>query len=90
MLKITFILALLLTFVCADVADYTKSAKRTFNVLEGKVPVITVEIDPKDLEQLREIAQINQEQDIIFGCGGDASCLEGFETKVNMTFELDG
>jgi len=90
MLKITFVLALLIAFVYADVADYTKSAKRTFNVLEGKVPVVSVEMDPKDLEQLRKIAQVDQEHDIMIDCNFDASCLKDFETKVTMTVELDG
>ena len=90
MLKITLLIALLISFVFANVADFTKSAKRTFNVLEGKVPKVSVEIDPKDLEKLKEIAQIDQENDIVVSCNLDASCLEDFETEVKMTFEVDG
>jgi len=90
MLKITLLIALLISFVFANVADFTKSAKRTFNVLEGKVPKVSVEIDPNDLEKLKEIAQIDQENDIVVSCNLDASCLEDFETEVKMTFEVDG
>jgi len=90
MLKITLLFALFITFVFADVADYLKSADRSFNPLEGKVPKMYIDIDAEDLEKLKKIAQIDQENDIIIGCNLDASCLEDFETKVTMTFEVDG
>ncbi|OUM62484.1 hypothetical protein PIROE2DRAFT_11239 [Piromyces sp. E2] len=76
MLKITILFALLISFVFADVADYTKSAKRSFNEIEGKVPVISIEMNPTDYEKLVEIAQIDTENDIYVKC--------------SMTFEVDG
>ncbi|OUM68292.1 hypothetical protein PIROE2DRAFT_4038 [Piromyces sp. E2] len=90
MLKISFLITLLISFVFADVADYLKSAKRTFNEIEGKVPKISVEMDPQEYNRLVEMAQINQEEDIIIGCMGDASKLPDFETKVTLTYELEG
>ncbi|ORX82693.1 hypothetical protein BCR32DRAFT_267478 [Anaeromyces robustus] len=90
MLKITLLFALFISFVFADVADYVKSADRSFNPLEGKVPKMYIDMEPEELEKLKKIAQIDQENDIIIGCNLDASCLEDFETKVTMTFEVDG
>jgi len=90
MLKFTFLFALLISLVFADVTDYLKSTKRSFNEIEGKVPKITIDIDEKDYEKLVKIAQIDQENDIVVGCNLDASCLEDFETKVTLTYELDG
>jgi len=90
MLKFTFLFALLVTFAFANVADFTKSAKRTFNAIEGKVPKISIEMDPKEYERLVKIAQIDQENDIVIGCNLDASCLESFETKITLTYELEG
>jgi len=90
MLKFTFLFALLISLVFADVTDYLKSTKRSFNEIEGKVPKITIDIDEKDYEKLVKIGQIDQENDIVVGCNLDASCLEDFETKVTLTYELDG
>jgi len=90
MLKFTFLFALLVAFVYANIADFTKSAKRTFNAIEGKVPKISIEMDPKEYERLVKIAQIDQENDIVIGCNLDASCLESFETKITLTYELEG
>jgi len=90
MLKFTFLFALLITFVFADIADFTKSAKRSFNEIEGKVPKISIEMKPEDYEKLVEIVQIDNEHDIYDRCNFDASCLEDYETNVTMTFEVDG
>jgi len=90
MLKFTFLFSLLITFVFADIADFTKSAKRSFNEIEGKVPKISIEMDPADYEKLVKIVQIDTENDIYVKCNFDASCLEDYETKVTMTYEVDG
>eukprot|EP00833_Pecoramyces_ruminatium_P008542 jgi/Orpsp1_1/1182574/evm.model.c7180000081862.1 len=90
MLKFSFLFALLITFAFANLVDYTKSAKRTFNEIEGRVPKISAEIDPEEYERFKRIAQIDQENDIVVGCNLDASCLEQFETKATLTYELDG
>jgi len=90
MLKFSFLFALLITFAFANLVDYTKSAKRTFNEIEGRVPKLSVEMDPADYKKLVKVAQIDQQNDIVIGCNLDASCLEGFETKVTLTYELDG
>jgi len=89
MLNFSFLFALLISCAFANVADYIKSANRTFNVIEGKVPKISVDMDPKEYERLVKIAQIDQQNDIIIGCNLDADCLEDFETKVTLTFEVD-
>jgi len=89
MLKITFLFALLISVVFADIKDYTKSANRTFNEIEGKVPKVYVEMDPQEYVKLVNMTQIEQYRDIINGCNGDAGCLEDFETKVTLTFEVD-
>jgi len=90
MFKVLILFALFITFVFADIADYTKSADRTFNEIEGKVPKISIEMESSEYERLVKIAQIDQENDIVVGCNLDASCLEDFETKVTLTYELDG
>ncbi|ORX55515.1 hypothetical protein BCR36DRAFT_403078 [Piromyces finnis] len=90
MIKITILFTLFISIVFADLTDYLKSTKRTFNEIEGKVPRITVELSPLEYESLVNITQIEQVKDIIIGCNGDASCLEDFETKVKLTYELNG
>ncbi|ORX77960.1 hypothetical protein BCR32DRAFT_282730 [Anaeromyces robustus] len=90
MLKILFTFFLLISFVFADITDYLKSANRSFNPLEGKVPKIYIDMKLEELEKFKKNVQINEEEDIFGTCNHDASCLKDFETKVTLTFELDG
>ncbi|OUM68291.1 hypothetical protein PIROE2DRAFT_4037 [Piromyces sp. E2] len=89
MFKVTIFFALLISLAFCEITDYLKSANRTFNEIDGKIPKVFVEMDPTEYKKLVEMAQIDQYRDIIDRCNGDAGCLEDFETKVTLIFEVD-
>eukprot|EP00833_Pecoramyces_ruminatium_P005435 jgi/Orpsp1_1/1179467/evm.model.c7180000069452.1 len=79
---------LLISYVFCNDIVFSTNEKDVFREIEGKFPLIKIEIDENDYNEFLSVIQVDNDK-IVNECNLDASLLPNYETKVTLIYEND-